>query len=71
MIHLLLPKLDTQLSPSLCKAIADIAQSMVFYVAQTLLSISPADREPPHARNGLCPTEALKRGIVAAAARDN
>lgn len=70
MIHLLLPKLDTQLSPSLCKAIADSAQSVVFYVAQTLLSISPADGEPPCAKNGLCPTEALRRGIVAAAARD-
>lgn len=71
MIHLLLPKLDTQLSPSLCKAITDSAQSGAFYVAQTLFSISPANREPPHAKNGFCPTEALKRGIVAATARDN
>lgn len=47
MIHLLLPKLDTQLSPSLCKVVAASARSVAFSVAQALPRVSPTARETP------------------------
>lgn len=47
MIHLLLPKLDTQFSPSLFKAVTDSAQSVSFSLAWALLSISPTAKETP------------------------
>lgn len=47
MIHLLLPKLDTQLSPSLCKVVAASARSVAFSAAQALPRVSPTARETP------------------------
>lgn len=47
MIHLLLPKLGTQFSPSLFKAVTDSAQSVSFSLAWALLSISPTAKETP------------------------